>query len=111
MHQTCASDSLNLHGSKHIKKVCLERHLSEGDVAGVVEPPAVSDNNGGDGIRHSRAALVSVVPVEGRCLDCRHPSTLARCLPFYFNAAFRCYNQRTTLCPNSVAATAGQFAG
>src|SRR5258705_8061685 len=110
MHQTCASDSLNLPGPKHIKKVCLERHLTEGEVAGVGEPPAVSDNNGGDGIRHSRAALVSVVPVEGRCLDCRHLSTLAWCLPFYFNAAIRCNNQRTALCPNSAAATAGHSA-
>ena len=91
MHQTCASDSFNLPGPKHIKKVCLERHLSEGEVAGVGEPPAVSDNNGGDGIRHSRAALVSVVQaVEGRGLDCRHPST--------------------ALCPNSAPATAGHSA-
>src|SRR5258705_8999935 len=79
MHQTCASDSLNLPGPKYTKKVCLERYLTEGEVAEMGEPPAVSDNNGGDGIRHSRGALVSVVPVEGRCLDCRHPSTLARC--------------------------------
>src|SRR5258705_10346004 len=57
MHQTCASDSLNLPGPQHINKVCLERHLTEREVAGVGEPPAVSDNNGGDGIRHSRAAL------------------------------------------------------
>src|SRR5258705_3881612 len=33
MHQTCASDSLKLPGPKHIKKVCLERHLTEGEVA------------------------------------------------------------------------------
>src|SRR5258705_3485817 len=109
MHQTRTFDSLNLPGPKHIKKVCLERHLTEGEVAGVGEPPAVNDNNG-DGIRHSQAALVSVVPVEGRCLDCRHSSTLARCLPFYFNAAIRCNNQRTALCPNSAAATAGHSA-
>src|SRR5258705_12583095 len=43
MHQTCASDRLNLPGPQHINKVCLERHLTEGEVAGVGEPPAVND--------------------------------------------------------------------
>src|SRR5258705_387236 len=43
MHQTCASDSLNLPGPQHINKVCLEWHLTEGEVAGVGEPPAVND--------------------------------------------------------------------
>src|SRR5258705_12284931 len=43
MHQTCASDSLNLPGPQHINKVCLERHLTEGEVPGVGEPPAVND--------------------------------------------------------------------
>src|SRR5258705_9102699 len=62
MHQTCAFDSLNLPGTQHINKVCLERHLTEGEVAEVGEPPAVSNNNGGDGI-----TLTGSVGQRGSC--------------------------------------------
>src|SRR5258705_10225143 len=43
MHQTCSCDSLNLPGAQHINKVCLERHLTEGEVAEVGEPPVAND--------------------------------------------------------------------
>src|SRR5258705_10312155 len=104
MHQTCASDSLNLPGSQHINKVCLERHLTEGEVAGVGEPPVVNDRLQkqvqNDSIYVLCDTLLHIAPLDSdtfsrrygslRRPSCRYHCCGTLCLPPHPDSLLQC---------------------